>query len=111
MLTALWGGCAGVTPPTPSVGRQSSWEEIRTTPDLVLQPATIAFGARSVSVMDVCVSGETLRATAGDGTTLEKPAAGVPREHQVGVGRFVGDAETSGVRILFYKPFTIATCK
>lgn len=111
LLTALWGGCAGVAPFMPTVGPQSSWDEIRTTPDLILQPPAIPFGARSVSVMEVCLSGDRLRATAGDGTALEKPAAGVSREYRVGVGRVVGDAENSGIRILFYKSFTIPTCK
>jgi hypothetical protein len=70
----------------------------------------IAFGTRSVSVMNVCLSGDTLRATAGDGTALEKTAAGIPRDHQIGVGRVVGDGETSSIRILFYKPFAIPAC-
>ena len=112
LLTALWGGCAGVAlTPTPTVGPQSSWEEIRGTPGLIPQPPAIPFGARSVSVMDICLSGDTLRATAGDGVALEKPAAGVPREYWVGVGRVVGDGEHGGIRILFYKPFTIPDCR
>jgi hypothetical protein len=61
--------------------------------------------------MDVCLSAGTLRATAGDGTALEKPAAGIPRDYQVGFGRLVGNAEHSSVRILFYKPFTIPACQ
>lgn len=110
LLAALWGGCAGVAPP-PAVGPQSSWDEIRGTPGLVLQPPEIPFGVRTVSVMDVCLSGGTLRATTGDGTALEKPAAGVPQEYRVGVGRIVGDGERGGIRIFFYKPFSITACK
>jgi hypothetical protein len=112
LLTALCAGCAAIeAPPTPAAGPQSSWEEIRGIRDVILKPPTIAFGARSVSVMDVCLGGDTLRATAGDGTALEKPAAGVSRDYQVGVGRLMGDAEMSSVRILFYKPFTIPACR
>jgi hypothetical protein len=71
----------------------------------------IAFDSRSVSVLDVCLDGETLRAIAGDGMALARPAAGIARDYQVGVGRLVGDAETSYVRILFYKPFAIQPCR
>jgi len=40
-------GCAGMeTPSRPAVGPQSSWEEIRGTPDLMLNPPVIRFGAR-----------------------------------------------------------------
>jgi hypothetical protein len=111
LLTALWGGCAtGVSPTAPAVGPHSSWEEIRGTPDVILKPPPIAFGSRSFSVMNVCLSGNSIRATAGDGTALKRPAAGIPRDYQVGVGRLVGDAETSSVRILFHKPFAIPAC-
>lgn len=110
LLTAVSSGCPTIETPTPAVGPQSSWEEIRGIPDVILKPPTIAFGARSVSVMDVCRSRDTLRATAGDGTALGKPTAGAPLDYQVGVGRLVGDGETSSVRILFYKPFTIPPC-
>ncbi len=111
LLAALSGGCATTeSPATPAVGPQSSWEEIRATPGLLPRPPSIAFGTRSVSVMNACISGDILRATAGDGTTLEKPAAGIAREYQIGVGRQVGDAETSSIRILFYKSFAIPAC-
>jgi len=111
LLAAFCGGCATTEPPaTPAVGPQSSWEEIRATPGLIPRPSSIAFGSRSVSVLNVCLSGDTLRATAGDGTALEKPAAGIPRDYQIGVGVQVGDGETSHIRILFYKPFTIPAC-
>ena len=111
LLAVLSGGCATTSPPeTPAVGPQASWEEIRATPGLIPRPPAISFGSRSISVLNVCLSGDMLRATAGDGTTLEKPAAGVPRDYQIGVGVAVGDGETSSVRILFSKPFTIPAC-
>ena len=110
LLTAVLAGCAAAETPAPAVGPQSSWEEIRATPGLIPRPPAIAFGSRSVSVLNVCLSGDTLRATAGDGTALEKPAAGIPRDYQIGIGVAVGDGETSSIRILFYKPFAIPTC-
>jgi hypothetical protein len=96
---------------SPAVGPQSSWEEIRGTPDLMLNPPVIRFGARSVSVMDVCRGGEQLRATTGDGTALETPAAGHGSTYTIQVGRIVGDAETSKFRTLFVKPFEVPPCR
>jgi hypothetical protein len=105
-------GCAGMeTSSPPAVGPQSSWEEIRGTPDLMLNPPVIRFGARSVSVMDVCRNGDQLRATTGDGTALETPAAGHGSTYTIQVGRIVGDAETSKFRALFVKPFEVPACR
>lgn len=105
-------GCAGMeTTSPPAVGPQSSWEEILGTPDLMLNPPVIRFGARSVSVMDVCRSGDQLRATAGDGTALETPAAGRGTTYTIQVGRIVGDAETSKFRVLFVKSFEVPACR
>ncbi len=112
LLSTLWGGCATIEPSaTTTVGPGSSWEEIRGTPGLILQPQQIPFGIHWVSVTDLCLRGDTLRATTADGTVLEKPAAGIPRDYQVGVGRVVGNGEESSIRILFRKPFTIPTCR
>jgi hypothetical protein len=95
----------------PAVGPESSWEEIRGTPDLMLNPPVIRFGARAVSVMDVCRSGDQLRATTGDGTALETPAAGHGSTYTIQVGRVVGDAETSKFRVLFVKSFEVPACR
>jgi len=104
-------GCAGIeTSSSPAVGPQSSWEEIRGTPDLMLNPPVIRFGARAVSVMDVCRSGDQLRATTGDGTALETPAAGHGSTYTIQVGRIVGDGETSKFRVLFVKSFEVPAC-
>ena len=109
---AVCGGCATTgTPAGPAVGPQSSWEEIRGTPDLMLNPPVIRFGARAVSVMDVCRSGDQLRATTGDGTALETPAAGHGSTYTIQVGRIVGDAETSKFRALFVKSFEVPPCR
>ena len=105
-------GCAGMeTYPSPAVGPQSSWEEIRGTPGLVVNAPMISFGARGVSVTDVCRSGDRLRATAADGTKLETAVAGNRSSYTIEVGRIVGDAETSKFRALFAKPFEIPPCK
>lgn len=104
-------GCAGMeTSSRPAVGPQSSWEEIRGTPDLMLNPPMIPFGARAVSVMDVCRRGDRLRATTGDGTALETPAAGHGSTYTIQVGRIVGDGETSKFRVLFVKSFEVPPC-
>jgi hypothetical protein len=70
----------------------------------------IPFGARAVSVTNVCRSGDRLRATAADGTALETSAAGHRSSYTIEVGRMVGDAETLKFRALFVKPFEVPTC-
>ena len=104
-------GCAGMeTASRPPVGPQSSWEEIRGTPGLIVNAPMIPFGARAVSVTQVCRSGERLRATAADGTALETPAAGHRLTYTIEVGRVVGDGEHSGFRALFVKSFEVPPC-
>ena len=104
-------GCAGMEAPSrPGVGPQSSWEEIRSTPGLMVNAPMIPFGARGVSVTDVCRSGDRLRARAADGAALETPAAGHRPSYTIEVGRVVGDAEHSSFRALFVKPFEIPPC-
>lgn len=110
-LIAAGGGCAttGTMDGIP-VGPQSSWGEIRGTPGLVVNAPMIPFGARAVSVTDVCRSRDILRATAADGTTLETPGAGHRSSYTIEVGRIVGDGETSRFRPLFVKPFEVPAC-
>ena len=111
MLVAVCGGCVTTgTPAGPAVGPQSSWEEIRGTPGLVVNAPMIPFGARAVSVTDVCRSGDRLRAKASDGTALETPAAGHRPSYAIQVGRIVGDGENSTFRALFAKPFEVPAC-
>ena len=111
VCAAVCVACAGMeTSSRPAVGPESSWEEVRGTPHLMLNPPVIRFGARAVSVMDVCRSGDQLRATTGDGTALETPAAGHGSTYTIQVGRIVGDGETSKFRALFVKPFDIPAC-
>jgi hypothetical protein len=57
-LATILGGCATIqSASTPAVGPQSSWEEIRSTPELIPLARQIFFGTRGVSVTDVCVTG------------------------------------------------------
>ena len=111
VLVAIGGGCAttGIVA-GPAVGPQSSWDEIRGTPGLVVNAPMIPFGARAVAVTDVCRSGDKLRATAADGTKLETPGSGHRSSYTIEVGRIVGDGETSKFRALFVKPFEIPSC-
>ncbi len=104
-------GCAGLeTPSPPAVGPHSSWDEIRSTPGLVVNAPMIPFGARAVSVTDVCRSGDKLRAEAADGTALETPAEGHRAGYAIAVGRVVGDGENSTFRALFVKSFEVPPC-
>jgi hypothetical protein len=110
-FAVVCGGCAGMeTPSRPAVGPQSSWDEIRSTPGLVVNAPMIPFGARAVAVTDVCRSGDKLRATAADGTALETAGAAHRSNYMIEVGRIVGDGETSKFRALFVRPFDIPPC-
>ena len=113
VLAAIGGGCSTAGPMAgagPTVGPQSSWDEIRGTPGLVVNAPMIPFGARAVAVTDVCRSGDKLRATAADGTKLETPGAAHRSSYTIEVGRIVGDGETSKFRALFVKPFDVPPC-
>jgi len=111
VFIAIGGGCAMTgTMAGPTVGPQSSWDEIRGTPGLVVSAPMIPFGARAVAVTNVCRSGEMLRATASDGAKLETPVAGHRSSYMIQVGRIVGDGETSTFRALFVKPFDVPPC-
>ncbi len=108
LFAGLWGGCATTeSPATPGGYLQSSCPSSGVIP----VPPMIPFGVRSVSVLNVCLSGDTIRAATADGTVLEKPAAGIPRDYQIGEGCVVGNGEMGGLRIFTYKPFTIPVCK
>ena len=111
VYATVCGGCAGIERPSgPTIGPESSWEEIRGTPGLMVNAPMIPFGARAVAVTDVCRSGDKLRAKASDGTVLETPAAGHRSTYTIQVGRIVGDGETSTFRALFVKSFEVPPC-
>ena len=112
LLTALWGGCASLeSTTTPTAGPAALSKQNCSGQELIPVPPMIAFGVQSVSVLNVCLSGDTIRATTADGTVLQKPAAGIPRDYQIGEGCVVGNGEMGGLRIFSYKPFTIPACK
>jgi len=110
LLTAALLGCATLGTPTRAVGPQSSWEDIRSTPGLIVLAPQLFFAARAVSVTDLCLSGATFRAPGADGGPAELPAAGHRRSYQIGVGVPAGDGENSYIRVLFTKPFEIPAC-
>jgi len=112
MLLAIFcGACATIeTRTTPTVGPQSSWEEIRGTSGLALSAPMIPFGARDISVTSVCRSGDRLRATAADGTALETPAVGHRSSYMVEVGTYVVGGDGTYFRRLFAKPFEVPPC-
>jgi hypothetical protein len=111
VLIAIGAGCATTGISTgPAVGPQSSWDEIRSTPGLVVNVPMIPFGARAVAVTDVCRNGDKLRATAADGAKLETLGSGHRSSYTIEVGRIVGDGETSKFRALFVKPCDVPPC-
>ena len=110
LFTAVSAGCATIETPSLAVGPQSSWKEIRTTPGLIVLGPQIFFGTRGVSVTDLCLSGDKLRAPRADGGVAEVPAAGRQLSYMIRVGIPAGDGETSTIRVLFVKPFDIPAC-
>ncbi len=110
LFTPLCAACATIESPAPAIGPQSSWEEIRSTPGLIVLGPQIFFGTRGVSVTDVCRSGDKLRAPRAEGGTAEVPVAGRQLRQIIPVGVPAGDGETSRIRVLFVKPFDIPPC-
>jgi hypothetical protein len=111
MSAVLCMGCAEMeTVSRPAVGPQSTWEEIRSTPGLVVNAPMIPFGVRAVSVTDVCRSGDRLHAKAVDAGALETAAEGGRLSYTVQVGRIMGDGENGGFRALFAKSFEVPPC-
>ncbi len=94
-----------------ALGPESSWAEIRSTPDVKPQAPMLFFGAHAVSVLDLCMRGDRLRAATSDGLTSEVPLGSTARSYDIRVDRLViVDGEHSYHRYLFTKHFDIPAC-
>ncbi len=94
-----------------SLGPGSTWDEIRSTPDLIPEAPMIFFGVHGVSVLDVCMHGDALRAVTSSGTTAETAVGPHRRHYDIRVNRHViVVGEHSYDRYLFTKPFDIPAC-
>lgn len=104
-------GALGAASGAAALGSGSPWAEIRSTPDIIPEAPMIFFGADAVSVLDVCVHGDTLRAAAGEEGTAEVPVGAASRSYDIRVDRFVmADGEHTHNRYLFTKRFDIPRC-
>ncbi len=95
----------------PALGAASPWAEIRSTPDIIPEAPMIFFGADAVSVLDVCVRGDALRADTGGEGMVEIPAGATSQSYNIRVDRLViADAEHTYNQYLFTKHFDIPRC-
>ncbi len=112
ILLALiaWLGVLNTASGAVALGPESPWSEIRSTPDVFPEAPMIFFGVHGVSVLDVCVRGDKLRAATSDGIASEIPLGSTRRSYDIKVGRMVVTGEHSFLRYLFTKHFDIPTC-
>lgn len=93
-----------------TLGPNSSWSEIRSAPSILIQAPMIWFGAHAISVLEVCRSGDRLRARTSDGTTAEAPLRSTTQSYNIEVDRIVGGMRRTREVFLFTKRFDIPTC-
>lgn len=93
-----------------ALGPESSWTEIRSTPDVRPQAPMLFFGVHAISLLDLCVRGDRLRAATSDGPA-ETPLRSTARSYEIRVDRLVlVDGGHSYNRYLFTKRFDIPAC-
>lgn len=90
---------------------ESSWGEIRSTPDIHPEAPMIFIGVHGVSVLDACLDGDKVREATDDGSTSEISLGSRSRHYDIRVDRqVIADAEHTYYRYLFTKPFDIPAC-
>ena len=94
-----------------ALGPDASWSEIRSTPNILIRAPMIWFGAHAISVLEVCRSGDTLRAQTSEGLTVEVPLQSTPQSYRIQVDRIVGGIRRTREIPLFLKWFDIPTCR
>ena len=92
------------------LGPDSSWSEIRGTPNILIRAPMIWFGAHAISVVDICRNGDKLRAQTSEGMTIEVPLNSAPQSYNIEVDRIVGGISRIREIPLFTKRFDIPTC-
>ena len=94
-----------------AISPTSSWSEIRNTPNILIEAPMLSFGAHAVSVLDVCRSGDTLRAVTSEGVTAEAPEQGYRSSYDIRVDRIVGGIYRTREVLLFTKHYEIPPCR
>jgi len=102
LLSAAWAA--------PAIGPGSSWSEIKHTPNVYVKSPMILFGVRGITVTDVCISGDTLRAVSSDGVTLEGPVASHRKSYDIEVDEVHDVGEFTVSRVLFIKHLDLPAC-
>ena len=94
-----------------ALGPESSWAEIRSTPDVRPEAPMLFFGAHAIPVLDLCVRGDRLRVATNDGPSVDVPPGSAARSYDIRVDRLVVmDGERDYRRYLFTKRFDIPAC-
>ncbi|HSB70551.1 MAG TPA: hypothetical protein VLT62_14595 [Candidatus Methylomirabilis sp.] len=94
-----------------ALGPDSSWSEIRSTPNVRIRAPMIFFGAHAISVTDICRRGDKLRAQTSEGTTVEVPQPSGSRGYDIEVYRIEGGIRRTREILLFIKWFDIPACR
>ena len=94
-----------------AISPTSSWSDIRSTPNILIEAPMIWFGTHAVPVLEVCRSGDTLRAVTSEGVTAEVPEQGDPSGYDIRVDRIVGDIFRTREVLLFTKHYEIPPCR
>lgn len=94
-----------------ALGPDASWSEIRSMPNIFIRAPMIWFGAHAISVLEVCRSGDTLRAQTSEGLTVEAPLQSAPQSYSIEVDRIVGGIRRTREIPLFLKRFDIPACR
>ncbi len=113
LSTAGWASATIWAPPTgwaPPIGPESSWTEIRHTPDILVRAPMISFGTHAITVIDVCRQDDRLRGLTDSGQSLETPLKAIPESYTIQVFRIIGGMLQLYEFYLFSKPFTIPPC-
>jgi hypothetical protein len=94
---------------TPMLGPDSSWSDIRSTPNVYGRPPLIFFGTTGIPVTDVCTVEGRFHAVNRNSLTSEVPVAMHPLSYDIEVVEtFEGKNPHS--RLLFLKHLEIPAC-
>ena len=91
-------------------GPDSSWEEIQSTPFILIQAPMIWFGVHAISGLEVCRSGDKLRSRTSEGVTVEAPLGSTRQSYNIEVDRIVVSMRRTREVFLFTKRFDIPPC-
>ncbi len=106
LALALIGAASAVA----MLGPDSSWSDIRSTPNVYGRPPLIFFGTTGVPVTDVCTVGDKFHAVNRNSLTAEVPVAMHPLSYDIEVVETFGNGDHPHERLLFLKHLQIPAC-